>query len=219
MKELIVKWLTSGKQYEAGVAIYLKYGKDVKLRRVFLEAETDYKRKRLEQELRNLLHSTQVQEEKKEKIVVNEVQPEKQWPDAPDDVLKSLRAQWKPLYSRMCFLCDTIYDVAKAGETDSYKEQEACKMAHEIMRLDAECDAIYEKRDYYLKHGRLPKEKEQMELAADPIGMVKQLENAKKYVRYYRGKMKEDPKNESYPAKMNHYAKIVEEYKKRLNIV
>ena len=47
-------WLNGCRDYTSGVALYNEYGQDPMLKRMLAEAETDFKRKRLEKALEEI---------------------------------------------------------------------------------------------------------------------------------------------------------------------
>src|SRR5699024_10335653 len=76
----------------------------------------------------------------------------KGWPKgSKDEVLISLREQWEPLFKEMKTLQAQLLLI------DSDSERGAA--AHRILDLDDACQAIYEKRDYYIANGKLPEER------------------------------------------------------------
>lgn len=220
--DAIRSWLKGPKHYNDGAALYLKHGTDIKLKRVFREAESPFKKQLLEDTLRKMLQKQVVVEEKQAEQKVVAIAsvgwPEKKWPDERDNILQALWEQWKPLFAEMMYLCNTIYDVAKAGETDAAKKIEAGKMAHRILDIDEECDEIYRKRDHYLQHQALPQEEKAMELVVDPLKIPLALQNEQRYVRDYKNKLKKDPTNIKAAEQLKKHEWAVEQYKKILKI-
>jgi hypothetical protein len=216
-------WLNSNHDYNAGASIYLKYGKDKLLHKMFSEPPSDFKRKRLHQALLSIYNSqkqtTRDVAETKEAVITRTVSADHQWPDDPDEVLAALKAKWKPLFAEMMHLSTVIYDVALKGEKDEASKQEAGRIAHRILELDDCCDAIYEQRDYYLKEKRLPAEhQEPDDLVVDPKKIPLALQNAQRYAREYKTKIAKEPANEKAAAKLKHWQGRMAHYKKELNI-
>lgn len=216
----IKSWLNNGQNYAAGAALYLKYGDDKMLKKVFSEPVSDFKRKKLAEVMKALAAkkktiANKVEESKQEQLERYSA-PEKKWPNEGDEVLIALRTKWKPLFAEMMNLCSRLYDVARAGETDPAMERKAGEMAHRILDLDDECDAIYEQRDHYLKHGNLPGEKGLMELVTDVKKIPLALQNAKRYVRDYRNTLKKNPDNVDAAKQLQRYEWAIVEYKKML---
>ncbi|RYE02393.1 MAG: hypothetical protein EOP50_00185 [Sphingobacteriales bacterium] len=111
------------------------------------------------------------------------------WPIELDATLQALHDQWKPLFTERMMLMNTIYDVAKAGRTDTEKRLEAGRMAHRILALREQCIALYEQRDHYLEHGKLPADPVPEGVATDPRQFPKKLANHERYRREYKAKL------------------------------
>ena len=218
----IREWLKGPKRYDDGATIYLKFGKDPKLKQVFREPESPFKKKLLESTLKAMLQKRVVQEvkqqEKKKVAISNVGWPEKKWPEERDNTLQALYETWKPKFAEMMSLMSRLYDVALAGQTDEAKKQEAGQMAHKILDLDDECDAIYEKRDHYLQHKSLPAEQPLMELVVDPLKIPLALQNEQRYVRDYKNKLKKELGNLKAAEQLRKHEWAVDQYKKILKI-
>lgn len=222
MKQDITNWLNGPREYYAGAALYLAHGRDRMLKRVFSEPPSDFKRKKLVEALRGLI-STQakvetVVEETKTTVITTEQRADRQWPEQLDETLLALKLQWKPLFAEMMNLSARIYDMAKAGETDAAMKAEAGKMAHRILDLDDQCDDLYEKRDFYLKNGKLPAHAAPLELAVDPMKIFMSLQNAKRYAREYKAKLKKNPSDENAAQQLKKWEWAVDEYEKTLKL-
>lgn len=219
----IQQWLNGDRNYENGAKLYLKHGKDKLLHKVFAEPASDFKKKRLHEALLGLYRGDkkiEVEiEDSKEIVLERTISAEKRWPEERDEVLAALHAKWKPLFAEMMHLCTTILDVARAGEKDESKKKEAGKMAHRILDLDDRCDAIYDQRDHYIKHGQLPAEEKQMDdVVVDPKKIPIALQNAERYVREYKIRVKNNPTNEKFAAQLKKWEGRIAIYKKELNI-
>lgn len=215
-------WLKSNRDYATGARLYLVYGKDAKMRRVFMEPESDFKKKKLVEVLTAMV--TQKTEVVKKVEVTKAIAIERisvsdrRWPAQMDETVKALHAKWLPIFAEMNNLMARIYDVAKAGQTDPAMKQEAGRMAHRICDLDDDCDAIYAQRDHYLQYGKLPEEKKPMELVVDPLKIPLALSNARRYVADYRNKLKKEPGNVKAAQKLKQYEWAVAEYCRILKI-
>jgi hypothetical protein len=213
-------WLNGGRNYDEGVGLLLKHGTNTKLKRLYtIEGMSDFKKTRLHQELQRIYNSTGVKnintfterEQTKNADVVFS-NPSK-WPAQMDEVVAAMFQQWKPMFAERNNLTDRLYDIAKAGN-----ETEAGKMAHRILDLDDEIDLIYERRDYYLQHGKLPDERKPSKLAVAPVQQVVALKNAERYVREFKLKLKNDPSNVKAAAKLKQWEDAVIYYKRELKI-
>lgn len=214
----IKTWLNSRvKNYDAGVQLYLQYGRNAALRALFTqEAESDFKRMRLHQALQELLltpeYDVQVDanyfppklacsQASSQPIKADFTQWHKGWPNPiTDPVIQALFDQWRPLYAELMSAEQRIYEVALQAENgNTSKELEACQLAHRIMDLDNMCDDFYSQRDHYLEHGHLPGIDVKKDIVVDPVRWATQRQNAMRYIRDYRGKIKKDPNNKLVP--------------------
>lgn len=220
MMEGIRTWLNSSKDYDAGVALLIKYSSNAKLKRLFqVEGVSDFKKGLLEKELKGLLQTGQQVVEEKKVVQHGMAVNHSRWPGEMDAIVKSLHEQWKPLFAEMNDLQTRLYDVAVAGKTDKAKEIAAGKMAHKILDLDDACESIYARRDHYMQHGKLPEESKPADVVVDPVKMVVALKNAERYVREFKNKLKKDATNTKAAAKLKHWEGMVDYYKKELKLV
>lgn len=222
MNDAIRQWLQGQRNYDEGVKLYLIHGKDHQLKKVFREAVSDFKRKKLLEVMKELAVgkakvavTTKVE---KEQAVEKVATAEKKWPKDRDAMLEALHQKWKPLFAEMMNLTSRIYDVALAGKSDPAKKMEAGQMAHRILDLDDMCDEIYEQRDYYLKEGSLPEEEKSFDLVVDPIKIPVALANAERYVRQYKNKLKKKPDDVNAVKQIDKYQGMVNQYKKILKL-
>ncbi|THU34263.1 hypothetical protein FAM09_24910 [Niastella caeni] len=229
----IKAWLNSRvKNYDAGVKLYLRFGKDPALVALFTkEAESDFKRTRLQQALQELICPTPVTTEANLKfspLIYNAIKPEfnqlhKGWPNPiTDPVIQALFEQWRPLYSELMSAQQRIYEVALQGENgNTAKALESCQLAHRIMDLDNQCDDLYAQRDHYLANGHLPDGGWEKEVVGDPVRWVTERQNALRYIRDYRAKIKKDPTNKLVPKweqKILDWQKEVDQFNKLLKL-
>lgn len=217
--EEIKQWLNGARGYEAGVQLLLNYSPDQKLKRLFqMEGPSDFKRKKLLETLLQLVQTgaqvQQLQEQQKEHVQKHIAVAHKGWPKEMDEVLTALHHQWKPLYAEMQNLTARLYDVAKSGN-----EAEAGRMAHRILDLDDQCDVFYYKRDHYLQHHELPGDKKPAGVVVDPVKIPVALQNAQRYVREFKNKLKKDPTNEQYAALLKKWEERALHYKTELKLV
>lgn len=310
--EDLKNWLASGRDYASGVQLYLKYGANELLKKLFtLEVETVYKRDRLQKALLQIYQAApdviligsndqsfpmgklldpdvygqpiikaDLQQGKKEyTIVVPFVkkyffpQPPAEDPDRKEgytsvidlkedpahfpqleDQIQHLQdraeaaeketirrkgwsnpmqaeeaalfEKWKPLYGELMDLQSTMYELAKAGTTDPKKKEAAGRQALRILELDTLCDEIYAARDHFLKHGSLPDENADLDLSIDPMAWPRLLENHKRYLRQYEGKLKRGVMNKDSEAfikqcteNIEKQKRYVQAYKKLLKIL
>lgn len=218
----IRKWLKGPRDYESGAKLYIQHGTDRNLRKIFMEPASDFKKKKLVEVLSSMVTKKQHVAEKvavtKEVALRHISKSPGQWPAELDPTLKALKEKWKPLFAEMMNLSARIYDVALEGTKDPAKKAEAGEMAHRILDLDDECDAIYQQRDHYIQFGKLKAEKKPMDLVVDPVKIPVALENARRYVRQYRNKLKKNPGDVQAAEKMKQYEWAVSEYERILKL-
>lgn len=209
--EAIRIWLNGDKDYTSGCRLYAQFGTDKLLNRLFSEKpETDFKKKRLKEALVSILsaqppsltpkHNQKNTAAKPQAIIapVNAAPQPKPftgttgWSKVMDDVEASLYEQWKPLYVEMMQLSAQLRDVALEGRTDPYKKIRSGEMALRILDLDDQCEAFYDKRDYYLEHKSLPVEFPYGEPCMDPNLWPLKLANHERYAREQRKKLQKD---------------------------
>lgn len=218
----IREWLKGPQNYETGAKLYLMYGKDNALRRIFSEPCSDFKKKKLAECLKGLITKKTATDKKitetKEVAIEHISVSERKWPKEKDATLAALHEKWKPVFAEMMSLMSRIYDVAKGGLTDPAMKQEAGRMAHRICDLDDECDVIYQQRDHYQQHGKLPADKGPMELVVDIKKIPLALSNARRYIRDYKNILLKNPGNVKAAEKLKQYEWAKAEYEKQLNL-
>ena len=154
-----------------------------------------------------------------EKVKTLEMAPRfrtKGWPHPMDATVQELHDQWQPLFLEKQNIKARIYDVAKAGTTDPVKKKEAGAMAHRIFYLRDACLVIYNKRDYYLLHKKLPEEAKPMELSTNALQWPTDIKNYERYIREYKVKLRKDPNHKTAPAQIAKYEWAIAELKKRI---
>lgn len=218
----ISAWLLKEGSYEEGVILYMQYGSDPLLKKLFQETYSPFKEQKLKQVLTKLVSSPQqdvtVVTERKEAPAPEAPKVFTGWPEAKDEVVTALHAQWKPLFAEMMNLMARIYDVAKAGLTDPAKHREAGIMAHRILDLDDACTDVYEKRDYYLQHGKLPEGEQPVKLITDPKKYPIALQNHKRYLRDYKAKLLKHPDDVKIALQIKKHEWAINQYQKLLGI-
>lgn len=253
--DAIRNWLNSGRDYHAGVQLYVEHGAHGLLKKLFTaEGFSEFKQQQLEKALAGLIQTpgievpqdsptipqtqTAPQGQKAAEIapintteadvdLINEgniSERRKGWSNPMDAAEQTLFDKWKPLYSEMLDLQARLEEVARAGQQDPTKKDDAGRMALRIIDLDKQCDKLYAQRDLYLQTGKLMEDgynDKPLELAVDPVKWPLKLQNHQRYLREYKGKRE----NESDPAKQQkldeniaHQERMVSEYKKLLKL-
>lgn len=229
----ISQWLNRHGSYDEGVQLYMQYGPDPLLKSLLQGGHTPFKEGRLKLALRRIVpaanHPGPVMQpvpEKQLDIPKEETDvPEKEtpkpftgWPAEKDEVVTALHAQWKPLFAEMMNLMARIYDVAKAGLNDEARRRDAGAMAHRILDLDDICTTIYEHRDYYLKHSKLPEEEKPVQLVTDPKKYPLALQNHKRYLREYKAKLLKHPDDLKTALQVKKHEWAIAEYSRLLGL-
>lgn len=240
LMEIIRDWLNGTRNYRIGVKLYLEYGNDAVLKSLFKkESETAFKRQRLEEALKDIVYKqskskaagkdetediaaqvilSQDETERTEQLNAEELQGSKigkvisdnRWGDGSDVVLNTLRREWETAFSEMKMLQHRLLDIPD--------DLERCAAAHKIIELDKQIDELYAKRDHYKEKGKLPHEKDEKRQAIDPVKWPVKLQNAERYIREYKVKLKKDPTNERYARKVKEHEETRDYYKKLLKI-
>ncbi len=202
-------WLSSDRNYVEGVRLYLEFGQDKDLKRLLtVEAETPFKRSKLEKALREVLQGRELPtpEEKESPARVSQ----KSWPAdaAPDDVLKALRSEFLTHFKRMQDLRSQLLLIPTVEERG--------EAAFEILRLDALCDEIFDQRDHYLAHGKLPSEPEvDSEIVVEPKRAYQRMDTLKRYIRRETRNLARKPGNSAAAARRMKWIKEFNTYAKK----
>lgn len=221
MFEAIREWLNSDRNYGAGVILALRYSTDPKIINCFKEQiQTDFKRKKLVEVLTELY-----KDQPKQQAVVKpqaDIIQAKAWPaDNKNEVLASLREQWRPLYGEMSNLQARIHDVALAGNHDPSKEMEAYQMAESIMRLNGQINEIYAKKEYFLKHGKLPDPVVTVKADVSPDQAFMRKKTVERYLRDLANKLKRselsDLKRNKWIPKWDNLCEEIRQLNQKLN--
>jgi hypothetical protein len=201
--QIIHNWLKGRQNFIVGATLYKTFGKDQKLKDLFVKGETATAKLLLCEALQKIVapEETGVAETVKNvtKIETNvpvtakpvppvETKADKetaQMPGSADPILNSLKNEWQPLYQRMNLLRHSLdkFEAINTEEAINFRRP----IAREIKELDLQCKAIWAKRDYYLKEGKLPFTSEnKIVIPADPVELAKLINNIKRYIRRYR---------------------------------
>ena len=192
MLEQIREWLNGNREYSSGVALVLRHSTDPRIINCFREPlETNFKRKKLVEVL------TELYTDRPEPAALRAPsQPalppaEKTWPvDNTNEILASLREQWRPLYGEMTNYQARIHDIALQGVHDPQKKEEAHQMAKKIIDLNNKVNEIYARKAYFLKFGKLPDDTAEpiKEISSDTAFMRKK--TVERYLRDLAAKLK-----------------------------
>lgn len=212
--QIILNWIGGQQNFTVGATLYKTFGTDEAFKEQLSQGETPEAKNKLVDELRKLVDPPKQKPQEFNKIPqeshkhTNEVEayrPEtSEMPFADDEVLQAIRNEWHPLYQRMNLL---RYSLDKYGPDNSPEAIEYRKpLTFEIRQLEKECNAIWAKRDYYLKEGKLPFVSEaKFEIPTDPVKLAMLINNIKKSIRTNRKLMKDHPGNPKYAQLYNQY--------------
>jgi len=213
----IKDWLNSSRPYDAGVALYMRYGDDKQMKELFTEHRTPFKEKKLVELLKSLLNKSaavkQKEEVKTENLKVNSSATHG-WPAKMSKELAALKAVWLPLFKQRENLCARLYDVALLGKTDKNKEMEAGQMAHRILALQDEINGIYQDREYYIKHNCFPGKEQLFKPVVSDVKIAERRLTVRRYLTRLKNelskpgsekvKLKQEKKWTEYVAEMNY---------------
>lgn len=211
--QIILNWLGGQQNFTVGATLYKTFGTDEAFKEQLSQGESPDIKKRLAEELQQLVRPMKKPEHVLDIAVrligkdtdTDNPQPEtSEMPLSADEVLQAIRNEWHPLYQRMNLL---RYSLDKYGSDNSPEAIEYRKpIAFEIRQLEKECNAIWAKRDYYLKEGKLPFGSEKkFEIPTDPVKLAMLINNIKKSIRTNRKLMKDHPGNPKYAQLYNQY--------------
>lgn len=220
--KLITDWLASRRNYIVGAVLYRKFGTDPKLKELFSSPETPHTAARLATELEALLA--------KPKVVLQAPAPAAEageMPASQDPVLQALRNEWQPLYQQMNYLRHQLdHTRAPGAEQDLSLEAPAIDnspeaialrlpMVFQILELEQACMRVWERRDHYLQHGRLPEAPAApapvaTEIPQDPLEAGRFLETLKRNARRNRQLARQNPDNADYALRARDYQQQLE---------
>ena len=102
-----------------------------------------------------------------------------------DNVMRGLEVEWKTLYAQMNML---RYGLDRYDKDNSIEARTTCfESSKNILELEKACIQIWEKRDYYEKHGRLPDVVlKEVIITTDPLQLARQIQSASRQIRRYK---------------------------------
>ena len=150
----VKRWLSGKRDYTEGVALFLKFGTNDFLKDLLEEGEDDYNREKLEEELGKI--GEQVVDQKPVEIT-KKVQSSPIATVEPDFYLLPAQVQeWKKEANRK-FRENAHRQKCLEDVKDKFERGE---LAHHILMVDDELQALYSKIDYYELHKVMPPEDE-----------------------------------------------------------
>lgn len=196
--ELIQKWLSGTRNFYVGVVLYKQFGIDEDLKKLLAGKPEPYLQKRLEEALAEVLQKPKVVLQ----IPVNKKELA-EMPKSEDAILEALRREWLPLYQRMNYLRHEL-DRFEGNDFEIIAKRKP--LAIEVLELEQQCMRTWERREYYLKNGKLPEVKEKEDpIPEDPIALGKMIETLKRNIRRNKQLAESHPDNVVYPLKVKQY--------------
>ncbi|OLY92284.1 hypothetical protein SAMN05444008_11550 [Cnuella takakiae] len=192
------------RNFYVGAALYKQFGSDTSLLKLLSGKPTPHLQSMLEGALAALLEQP--------KIVLQDKQVTKpeaeEMPQSNDAVLEAMRKEWQPLYQRMNYLRHQLDKQEGNGPeaTETRKD-----LAFEILSLEQECMRVWERRDYYQKHGSLPEvQQREVPVPTDPLELGRMVETLKRNIRRNKAQAQKHPDNPTYPALARQYQEQLE---------
>jgi hypothetical protein len=205
--QIIKNWLSGKQNFVVGTTLYKTFGTNEDLKKLLEKGETTFSKKQLVDELTKLVEGG-----KKVSVPITPMQKDTgEMPPGDDAVLIALRNEWVPLYAKMNLLRHRLDDKGNDNSPEAIAYRKP--IAAEIRQLEKECNAIWEKRDYYLQNGKLPFVTEKkFQIPTDPLELGRLAETLKKNIRRNRKLMKDQPAEPRY-------AQLYESYKTKFKEV
>lgn len=204
--QMIKDWLLSKRSYTYGCILYNRFGNNEELKQLFSKGPTPFTTNKLASAMQEIITGDPP---KKAKISRGEMPPVEN-----DKVLKALRDQWMPSYTKMNY---------KRHELDKYlfltsqtAMHKRAKLAMEILKLEKECMRIWAKRDHYIEFGKLPDQSEKPEPVVDPMRMALRYKNVQGYIRRYKYLLRRGPANAENVALLKRYEEEFAELKSKI---
>lgn len=204
---LISNWLTGSRSFSYGVILYNRFGNDDELKKLFEKGKTDFAEKKLLQVLQSLVN------EKTNDAMSYTPQGSGVMPEARDPVLIALRNQWMPHFTQMNYLRHEIDKYLDRNSESSMAKRG--ELARDILLLEKKCMAVWAKRDYYERTGKLPAEYKTNEPVVDPFTAGKRLTTLQSYVRRYKRLVANNPGNEIHASNLKKYEEELKTLKTR----
>ncbi len=207
--ELVTKWLAGSRNYFVGVALFKQFSTDEKLKKYFAGVRDPNKQSRLEKELQTLSNGISPKPASK-------IQKESgSMPASADLALNAFTNEWQPLYQRMNYLRHEL-DKHQGDEENVVRSRSA--IAGEILELEQQCMAVWDRRDQYLITGKVPEVRARpADVPEDPFDLAKLIHALKRNIRRNKQKAAEHPDKPHYPILVKRDEEMLEEILKKLN--
>ena len=192
MSNSIKDWLNGSKDYALGAALYNVHSSNDAMKRMFAQGASPYRLQRLIEAMKELSKvvddnpSIAIAEAPKyEPVNVQTIQlPE----NAVPQELDKYRPEWLPLLMERNHL--------RARLRDAADDFERGRMAHRILELHDQCEAIWERRDYELRTGEpMPINEKKREPVTDPKKLQRHVLNLRSYITKTKKAVEKNPEN------------------------
>lgn len=178
---LIDRWLTGNQNFIIGRNLYDTYGANNALKNLFAKGETSHAAKLLIESLQAINQSGARQK------ITSDTTSLLAMPKGSDNMLQAIEEAWKPKYNRMIYLRHKLDEFGTDNSTETRaKCFDICK---EVLLLEKEVNALWQQRDYYQEHGRLPIVKKAYDLPTTALGLGRFIETCKRQIRRYKATM------------------------------
>lgn len=192
MSNSIKDWLNGSKDYALGAALYNVHSSNDAMKRMFAQGASPYRLQRLIEAMKELSKVVDdnptiaiAQAPKYEPVNVQTIQlPE----NAVPPELDKYRPEWLPLLMERNHL--------RARLRDAADDFERGRMAHRILELHDQCEAIWERRDYELRTGEpMPTNEKKREPVTDPKKLQRHVLNLRSYITKTKKAVEKNPEN------------------------
>lgn len=215
VQNLITTWLEK-KDYDEGVFLFLKYGKNKNLNRLFQRPKTNYSSAKLENELKKLLKKNTVSLKKVtidlNKKVEKSVQTSKKHEVKPEQLKRYPQELKQAIKERN--ECYRIRDRLHAQLSFITTIKKRFIAQQEMIRCQRRLIHIWNALDYYDQHKVILPEFQNKSNGADLLKLKKRESNLLTYVSRYRNK-----KDSKSIEKFNKYSDELHEVKKKLGML
>lgn len=198
--KLIHNWLSSTRNFHVGKALYQSFGTDRNLLKLLDKGKTAATQGLLLKALQDI-------------VAVPAPAPTPEvitpaaaviMPDSDEPILKALKAEWMIPYQQMNLLRHQLHEFGSANDENALSIRK--EKAFQILGLEQVCMKVWAKRDYYLKHKKLPLFQEaKLLVPEDPLELGRLVETTKRRIRDWKTKSAKDPANANAAAKLQGY--------------
>ncbi|WP_079473271.1 hypothetical protein [Chitinophaga ginsengisegetis] len=145
MNEVIRIWLNGAKNYQAGVALYSRYGTSDDLKSFFSSGCTPYRETRLLKELTDMVTPSEKEDPVDTEMTTAEPPAAV---EITDPVLSKIHEEKVLLHKQK--------DALRYNLSRYTSDRERGIAAHRILQYRREISAVWEREQYYRQHGHLP---------------------------------------------------------------